>query len=214
MPKILGVALSPFVRKTRVFCAEKGFEVENVPVFPGSPDPEYRKKSPLGKIPCYEDEEGFVVPDSSVICEYLESIHPTPALYPADPKQRARASWYEEYADTKLLEATIVPFVQRVVNPKFMGKEADEAAIQKMIDEVQPDVFAYLEGELGDRQYLVGNQLTIADIATASPFVNMQHGGETIDAARYPTLAAYVERIHARPSFKALIEEEKAMIPG
>lgn len=214
MPRILGAGLSPFVRKTRVLCAEKGFAVENVPVFPGSPDPEYRKKSPLGKIPCYEDEEGFTVPDSSIICMYIESIQPEPALYPADPKLRARALWYEEYADTKLLEATIVPFVQRVVNAKFLKKEADEAAIRKMIDDVQPQVFSYLEGEIGDREYLVGERFTIADIATASPFVNMQHGGETVDAGRYPKLAAYVERIHARPSFKALIEEDKASIPS
>jgi glutathione S-transferase len=83
-----------------------------------------------------------------------------------------------------------------------------------MIDEVQPTVFDYLEGEIGDGEYLVGGQFSLADIATASPFVNMQHGGETVDAGRFPKLAAYVERIHARPSFKALIEEEKAMIPG
>jgi glutathione S-transferase len=214
MPRILGVGLSPFVRKTRVFFAEKGLTYDLVPVFPGSPDPEYRKKSPLGKIPCYEEEDGFTVPDSSVICTYIESVHPTPALYPQDPKHRARALWYEEYADTKLLEATIVPFVQRVVNPKFLNQETDEAAVQRMIDEVQPTVFDYLEGEIGDGEYLVGGQFSLADIATASPFVNMQHGGETVDAGRFPKLAAYVERIHARPSFKALIEEEKAMIPG
>jgi glutathione S-transferase len=93
MPRILGVGLSPFVRKTRVFFAEKGLTYDLVPVFPGSPDPEYRKKSPLGKIPCYEEEDGFTVPDSSVICTYIESVHPTPALYPQDPKLRARALW-------------------------------------------------------------------------------------------------------------------------
>ncbi|MGH0035045.1 MAG: glutathione S-transferase family protein [Myxococcota bacterium] len=214
MPKILGVGLSPFVRKTRVFLAEKGVAYDLEPVFPGSPDPEYRKKSPLGKIPCYEEEDGFVVPDSSVICAYLESIHPSPALYPSDPKLRARAQWYEEYADTKLLEGTIVPFVQRVVNAKFLKQEVDEGAIRRMLEEVTPGVFEYLEGEIGDSEYLVGGQFGIADIAVASPFVNMQHGGESIDAGRFPKLAAYVDRLHARPSFKALIEEEKAAIPG
>ncbi len=214
MPTIHGVALSPFVRKTRAFCAEKGFAVDNVPVFPGLPDPEWRKKSPLGKIPVYEDEGGFVLPDSSCICAYVESIQPDPALYPADPKLRARATWYEEYADTRLLEATIVPFVQRVVNAKLLSQPVDEDAIQKMLTEVSPEVFAYLESELGDQEYLVGGQLSIADIATASPFVNMQHGGEGIDAGHFPKLAAYIERIHARPSFKALIEEEKSAIPG
>jgi len=211
---IHGAGLSPFVRKTRVFLAEKGVEYKNIPVFPGSPDPAWRKKSPLGKIPCYEDETGFVLPDSSCICQYLESIHPTPPLYPADPKLRARALWYEEYADTKLLEATIVPFVHRIVNAKFLNKPADEAAIQKAKEEVAPAIFTWVEGEIGDNEYLVGGKFSIADIAMATSFVNMQHGGETVDAKRFPTLAAYVARIHARPSFKALIEEEKKTIPA
>lgn len=213
MPTIHGVNLSPFVRKARAFCAEKGIAVDNQPVFPGSPDPEYRKKSPLGKVPCYEDGD-FVVPDSSVICAYLERTHPEPALYPKDAKEYARALWYEEYADTKLLEAVTPPFVQRVVNPKFMNQPADEAAVKKALTEDAPPIFDYLEEQIGDHEYLVGNRFSIADIATASGFVNFAHGGETVDAGRWPKLAAYVERIHARPSFKALIEEEKAGIPG
>lgn len=214
MPIIHGVGLSPFVRKTRAFFAEKGVAYENQPVFPGSPDPEYRKKSPLGKIPCYEEEDGFTLPDSSVICQYIESLHPEPALFPSEPRLRARALWYEEYADTRLLDATLVPFVQRVVNAKFLQQEADEAAIQTMLTEVTPEVCSYLEGQIGDAEYLVGGHFSIADIATASPFVNLQYGGEEIDSARFPKLARYVARIHARPSFKALIEEERASLPG
>ena len=213
MPTILGVNLSPFVRKARAFCAEKGIAVDNEPVFPGSPDPEYRKKSPLGKVPCYEDGD-FVVPDSSVICAYLERTHPKPALYPADAKEYARALWLEEYADTKLLDATLAPFVQRVVNAKFLNQPVDEAAVKKALTEDAPPIFDYVEEQLGDDEYLVANRFSIADVAMASSFVNMAHGGETVDAARWPKLAAYVERIHARPSFKALIEEEKAGIPS
>ena len=53
-------------------------------------------------------------------------------------------------------------------------------------------------------------RFSVADIAIGSVFVNMQHAGEAVDAGRWPKLAAYVDRIHARPSFKGLIEEEKA----
>jgi hypothetical protein len=42
----------------------------------------------------------------------------------------------------------------------------------------------------------------------------MQLGGETVDAKRYPKLASYIATIHSRPSFKALIEEEKASLPA
>jgi glutathione S-transferase len=43
----------------------------------------------------------------------------------------------------------------------------------------------------------------------ASPFVNLGHAGESVDARRWPRLSAYLQRVHARPSFKALIEEER-----
>ncbi len=58
---------------------------------------------------------------------------------------------------------------------------------------------------------LAGSHFSVADIAASSFFVNLTHAGETVDASRWPKLAAYVARNHARPSFKALIEEEKAV---
>ena len=78
-------------------------------------------------------------------------------------------------------------------------------------DNEQPPVFDYVEGQLADREYLAGGRFSIADIATGSPFVNLMHGGATLDASRWPKLAAYVARNHARPSFKAVIEEEQAV---
>ncbi len=212
MRKIHGVNLSPFVRKARVALIEKGLDYELVPVFPGSADPEFRKISPLGKVPTYE-EDGWTIPDSSVIIAYLERVHPQPALYPADPKDLAKALFLEEYADTKLLEATVPFFVQRVVNPKFLNQESDESAIEAAIA-AQDEIFGYLEGQIRDGAALVGGRFSVADIAVCTQFATMAHGGGTIDAARWPGLASYVATILARPSFKAVIEEEKAGIPS
>ena len=75
-----------------------------------------------------------------------------------------------------------------------------------------PAIGAYLEKEIGDREYLAGNAFSIADVAIGSMFVNVRHAGEMIDAGRWPKLAAYVERLHARPSFKALIDEETPFV--
>ena len=213
MPILHGANASPFVRKTRVALAEKGVAYDLDPVMPFGLPPEYIKKSPLGKIPCYEDGD-FVLPDSSCIVAYLERTHPSPALYPSDPKEFGRALWYEEYADTKLVENLGAIFFQRVVKAGILKQEPDEDLVQKTLKEGIPPVFDYLEGEIGDREVLVGTHFTIADIATCSPFVNFMHGGESVNAKRWPRLAAYVERIHARPSFKALIEEEKAQFGG
>jgi len=135
-------------------------------------------------------------------------VHPEPALYPSDPKEFGRALWYEEYCDTKLVNALTTVFFQRFVRPTFFKQEADEEMIQKALTEEIPPILDYLEGEIGDRAFLGGRRFSIADIAATSPFVNFAHGKEKIDAGRWPNVAAYVERIHSRPSYKPIIEEE------
>ena len=209
--KLIGAGLSPFVRKTRVVLAEKGLPYEHEPLTPFGPNPEYRKLHPLGKIPTLADGER-VIPDSSAIVQYLERVKPEPALFPIDAYGFARAVWFEEYADTAVVQAVIPYFQQRVLLPLFMKRAGDEALVAKADSEAIPPVFAYLEQQLGENDYLVGNRFSVADIATCSPFVNYQHGGGKVDAGKHPRLASYVERVHGRPSFKGLIGEDQGLI--
>ena len=207
MPTLHGVGLSPFVRKARVALAEKNIQYEHIQQVPFGQPPEYFKISPLGKIPCLTEGD-WALPDSSCIIAYLERTHPEPALYPSDPKEFGRALWYEEYCDTTLVNALTKVFFQRFVRPNFFKQEPDDEIIQKALSEEIPPILDYLEGEIGDRAFLVGAHFSIADIAATSPFVNFAHGKEKVDAGRWPKVAAYVERIHSRPSYKAIIEEE------
>jgi glutathione S-transferase len=212
---IYGAAVSPFVRKVRVVLAEKGADYSLEQISPFKPPPDFREISPLGRIPVLRDTdqpEPNTLPDSSVICDYLEHKFPNPPLYPKDPMQRARALWFEEYGDS-ILAQTIGPglFFERVVK-KMMRGETDEALCQKTMSEKLPPLFDYLEKEIGGRQYFVGDTFSIADIAVATSLVNFDHAGEAMDNARWPKLAAYMKRIHERPSFKACIDEERPLV--
>ena len=209
MPTVHGVNLSPFVRKVRVFLAEKGVAYDLNPVNPFAAGPEYRKISPLGKIPAFEDGD-VTLADSSVICSYLEQKHPTPALYPSDIKANAQAQWFEEYGDSGVSPALGMVFFQKIVAPMIMKQETDEALVAKTLAEDIPQVFDYLEGQLGDTDGLVGGQFSIGDIGVATSFVNFHHTGNSVDATKWPKLDRYVTAIHSRPSFKAVIEEETA----
>ena len=86
--QIHGAILSPFVRKVLVVAELKGLEYEQLTVLPGSDDEAFRRISPLGKIPALTDGD-FSISDSSVICEYLEELHPDGPLVGADPESRA-----------------------------------------------------------------------------------------------------------------------------
>lgn len=214
MPTVVGAGPSPFVRKVRVTLAEKGIAYDHEPVIPFGLPPEFRKTSPLGKIPVYRDGDKTLC-DSSIICAYLDKTHPTPSLYPTDAYDYARALWFEEYADGGM--APVVGpkiFFQRVINPAFFQKPSDEAVVKKAVDEELPSYFDYLESQLGTSPYLVGNQLSIADIGVGSQFVNLHHARVHPDAKRWPKLAKYIAGLFARPSFKGLIEEESKMFPG
>lgn len=209
MPIIHGVNASPFVRKVRVICEEKNVAYDLNPVMPFGPSPEFLAMSPLGKIPVYQDGD-FSIPDSSVIGQYVERKHPTPALYPSDDESFARALFLEEYADTRVCEILSVIFVQRVINKRIMKTGSDEGLVAQTLEERVPPLFDYLESRVSDADGIVDGRFGIADIAIASPFVNFAHGGESVDAARWPRLAAYIDRTFSRPSFKKLIEEEEA----
>jgi glutathione S-transferase len=212
MPKLLGAFGSPFVRKAYVALTEKGIPFEHEQVIPFGVSPEYRKISPLGKIPAFQDGDRTLA-DSSVIIAYLERTHPQPALYPTDAYEYARALWFEEFGDGGLAPVTGAKvFFPKVIGPRFFKQEPNLAAIQKVVDEEVPPLLDYLEGELGNNEYLVGNKFSIADIGIATQFVNYMFAGYGVDAKRWPKLAAYVQRVHSRPSFKKVIDKEKAFL--
>jgi len=203
---IYGSSISPFVRKTLAAAAEKGVAVENKVSAPGNPDPDFIACSPFKKIPAMRDGD-FTVCDSSAIVHYMEAVQPQPALIPAEAKARARVVWFEEFADTIVVGAAGPIFFNRVVAPKFMGRPGDEAAADKAEKEALPPVMDYLEGVVPEPGgFLVGEGVTLADIAVASPFVNLRH--LKLDLSRWPRTLAYVDSILSRPSFAPLIETE------
>lgn len=210
MLKVHGAPASPFVRKVLVVLDEKQIPYEVDPVFPFGANPEFRKISPLGKIPAIT-ENGHSLCDSSVISAYLERQNPSPALYPPDPYEYGRALWFEEYADTAMSNV-IGPkiFFARVVGPRFMNQPADEAAVQRAIDEELPPLFDYLESQLGERGTLAGGAFSIADVSVVSQLVNLSYAGVQVDRARWPKLAALFAKTTTRPSFAKRLEEERA----
>ncbi len=210
---ILGAPVSPFVRKTRVAMAEKQIAYTLDPVSPFRPPEGFLDISPLKKIPVLKIEEGGVVrhlADSSVICAYLENKHPQPPLLPKDPYERARALWFEEYADSEFASQVGGGVFRPVAFPLMSGKEPDMATAKETVAEKLPKFFDYLNKEIGSNDFLVGNAFSLADIAVATQFVNLAHCGFKPDAVRWPDLARLVNAVHARPSFKAVISEESA----
>jgi len=208
---VYGSSLSPFVRKVLAFAAEKGIELEVKPTGLGNKDPEFLEASPFGKMPGLRDGD-FGISDSSAIVAYLEAVQPEPNLIPTEPRARARTIWFDEYADTILFACGGKMFFNRIVAPRFLGQPGDEEIAAKAECEELPPLLDYLERVIPESGYLVEDRLTLADIAVASPFANLQHLNVAIDAERYPKLTEYVSRMLDRPSFKDWVARETAFL--
>ena len=205
---VYGAPLSPFVRKVRLLLAEKGLDYRLEIIAPLSQPDWFYDISPLGRIPGFKDGD-LALADSSVIAQYLEEQHPeTTSLYGRTPAERAQVRWLEKYADYELAPlTTFCVFVNRALNPT-RGLPCNEDAVQTALSEKLPKHFDYLEKVLDGADYFVGERLSMADLAFACQLINLQHGGEQLDARRWPGLAALQARLCQRDSIRRVLPEE------
>lgn len=207
MVTIIGSFVSPYVRKVLACLNLKGIDFEVDPITPFFGNDEFRRLSPLCRIPVLIDGD-FSISDSSDICDYLGEAYPGPALFPKNAKDRARARWFEEYADSRLGDVFIWSlFYQKVVRPIVWGEPSDEGRIAKALNEEIPAALDYLERELPGDGFLFG-EIGLADIAIASFFRNAAYAGFTPDPSRWPRTAGAVERTLAHPCLAALLPLE------
>src|SRR5271167_2401640 len=112
---------SPFPTRVRLMLYAKGipFEIVEPPGFGESvlPKGEYLKINPLGRVPTLVLEDGRALPESEVICEYLEDVYPTPALRPSDPWERAQVRLLARISDIYLIMA-MVPLFDALAKPR------------------------------------------------------------------------------------------------
>jgi len=207
MIRIIGSFVSPYVRKVLACMNLKGLDYEVDPITPFYGDDEFERLSPLRRIPILIDGD-VAVSDSTVICAYLDDAYPERPLLPSSPADRARARWFEEYADTRLGDLFIWGlFYQRNVRPLVWGEPTDEQRVRDTIEQGLPKELDYLERELPASGYLFGD-LGLADIAIATFFRNGAYAGFEPDANRWPRTAALVERALGEPAFAALLPFE------
>jgi glutathione S-transferase len=204
---VIGSFVSPYVRKVLACMNLKGLDYEVDPLTPFFGDDEFQRLSPLRRIPVLVDGD-FAVSDSSAICGYLDEAYPGHPLFPSDPKDRARARWLEEYADTRLGDLFIWGlFYQKVVHPLVWGEPGDQARIEKSLNDDIPAALDYLEGELPAEGWLFGD-ISVADISIATFFRNGAYAGFSVDSSRWPRTSAFVERTLAHSCIAALLPFE------
>jgi glutathione S-transferase len=209
--KIIGSYVSPYVRKVLACLNLKGLAYEIDPITPFFGDDAFEKLSPLRRIPVLIDGD-LTLSDSSVICQYLEDAYPQRPILPADIRDRARARWLEEFADTRMGDVFIWSlFYQKLVRPAVWKQPTDEARVAKSLTEDAPAVLDYLETLAPADGFLFGD-IGLADISLASFFVNAGYVDFSIDPARWPRTATFVARVLDHDCLKPLLALETIQV--
>ncbi|HYY34069.1 MAG TPA: glutathione S-transferase family protein [Gaiellaceae bacterium] len=185
MLTLYDAARCPYCARVRIVLAEKEVSFETVEIDLESRPAWLYEKNPVGRVPVLE-EDGFVLPESRVIMEYLEESYPEPPLLPPEPAERALVRlWFERF------DELAQPYY-RVV---FDGEtpEALEAELAK------------LDGALAASPYLVGSQFTLADVAYV-PWIIRAETRAGIDLREHESLRAWLARLAQRRSVAAELE--------
>jgi glutathione S-transferase len=204
---VIGSYISPYVRKVLVFLETKGIDYEIDPIAPFVGNEAFARLSPLKRVPVLVDGD-LVLNDSSVICQYLEDRFPEPSLYPHDIADRARARWLEEYADTRLADGLIWRlFYEISIKKRTTGQPPDEDVVRRAREVEVPAALDYLETRIPPDGFIFGEP-SIADVSIASYCRTAAFVRYSVDAARWPRIAALLDRTWALPAFRKLARFE------
>lgn len=211
-------SFGPNPRMVRMFLHEKGLELEQVEhdLMGGENRADaYTAKNPGGQMPAVETDDGNVIAETVVICDYLEELHPEPALIGSNALERAEARMWNRRIEQRITEHMYAGFRFSAGLGMFkkrmycMPDAADDfkAAAQEGL--------AWLDGLLGDNQFLCGDRLTIGDLVLYCCTDFAAKSGQTIPA-ELTQLTAWSERMAARPSAAASLHPAagKVGVPG
>jgi glutathione S-transferase len=171
----------PYAARVRIVLAEKGLGYDAVEIDLDDRPAWLYEKNPLGRVPVYEEDEGLVLPESRVIMEYLEERYPEPALWPADPAERALGRLWLERFDDRLGDAY---YAVRRGEPRD-ALDARLAAIERTLEA---------------QAYLSGREYGLAD-AGYVPWILRALDRFEIELA--PSTADWLDRLFARPAVAA-----------
>ena len=197
--QLVSFTTCPYVQRALVVMREKGLDTEVLYIDPDDRPDWFWTKSPRGKVPLLLVGDTALF-ESQAICEYLEEVHPEPALMPSHPVERARDRAWFSFAGDELF-APLYKMTMSSSSTRYGRARAElEAGLTK------------LQHEKGSKAWLSGDGTSfgMADVAVAPVFVRLALL-EKLGAYSLPDSLADIQnwgqRIMARPTVQASIPD-------
>jgi glutathione S-transferase len=176
-------ARCPYCARARIVLAEKDVEFETIEIDLSDRPAWIYEKNPTGRVPVIE-EDGWALPESAVIMEFLEERYPEPPLLPTDLAGRA----------------TVRLLVFRdhdLTDPYYAFRRGEDGAAEQL-----DAALARLDVDLYERDFLGGAEYGLADIAYV-PWIIRARDMLGVNLSGYPSLGAWLERLEERPAIAA-----------
>lgn len=201
---LYGAKVSPFVMRPVLAARAKGHELEPESFEGGIKSPAYLALSPMGKMPLFVDDDGFALPESQAITDYLDRKLSGPSLAPADAQAAARCRLIVRIADLY-----IVPHLGGL----FGARDKPEGVAPAM--EGFAKALDYIEHyRVASDPFVVGDAFTVADAALIPLFFFLDALDRSLQTkallADRPGLAAWWERAKASDLGARCFEEQMA----
>jgi glutathione S-transferase len=188
---------SPFVRKVMVVAHERGlvdrFTCVRTVAATSKPHAELMKDNPLSKIPTLVLDDGTVIYDSPVVCEYLDALDGTPKLFPNDPKARLEALRRQALGDGFLDLLVLLRDERMRTHPS--EAHMSSAAVRKaaVLKNLEADAPALASAQFGIGHVSIGCALSYLDFRYADEDWRKDH----------PRIASWHATFAARPSVRS-----------
>ncbi len=204
------LTLSPFCRKVRLVLGEKRLPVELRTEKTWERRPEYLSINPAGTVPTLLEDNGLAVPDSSVICEYIEEAYPDSSLLGQTLAQRVEARRLTAWFDGPFADAVTNGLINEKYIKRLSGQgHPDVAALRRSYGNLKEHL-GYIGWLAETRTFLAGDQLSLADLAAAAHVSVLDFLGD-IDWSQNQHTREWYARIKSRPSFRSLLSDR---VPG
>jgi glutathione S-transferase len=155
----------------------------------------------MGKVPTFEDDDGWTLWESCAVLVYLAETHPDRGFFPTDVRGRANALRWMFWASAHLDPSVALVYGQRFLRP-MRGQAVDETAVASAMKDLAR-YLPVLEAQLATGTWILGAHFSLVDIALGASVDALFRKEVAFDRTPYPAVSAWHGRLASRPAWGA-----------
>ncbi len=218
MPQLYHFSLDPYCRRIRLVLGEYHRDAELIEERPWDDKAEFLQLNPAGLLPVFVDDDGTVAAGIEAVGEYLEDtlVDRSLSLLGENPEQRAEIRRLIAWFDGKFHHEVTAPILGEKLVRRFVSREAGGGSpnmnrVRLALKNIRPHL-EYIGILTDDRNWLAGDELTLADFAAAAHLSTLDYLGD-VPWRENERAKAWYQRIKSRRSFRPILADQIRNMP-